>query len=112
MTGKWDGVEKRAANPTIVDPLLKHMDHRFDELNTRINDRFDTLDSRINSAYPDGDPVKHRLDHESRIKLAESFSKLKQSLVEAMVKTGVIGAAGLLLAASWDSFVDFIRRLK
>lgn len=112
MAEKWDGSERRRSDSTIIEPLLNHLDHRFDHLDTLIDNRFDEMDTRIKSAYPDGDPVKHRLEHESRMKFAESWSNLKQSVAEAMVKAGVIGAVGLLLASSWDSFVEFIRRLK
>ena len=102
MADRYEGIDRRK---TPEDhPLINYFDRRLNSLRDEIRED-------LKEAFPDGDLVKHRLNHESSIKSSEAWAKLKMSLVEALIKAGVLAAAGLLLSFFWDSFKEFLRHL-
>ena len=98
-TTKWDGIDRRRTDATINDPILNHIDRRFDE--------FKEL---LKSAFPDGDIDGHRRTHEEYIKIAENRSKLWQAVLESVLKMGVWAGVVTLATILWTNFKDAITR--
>lgn len=107
---------EKVIDKRILDAIEKHeMDnsHTMTDIYSRltqISDQLKDLDGLIRSGFPNGDPVTHRLVHETYIKEAES-----RSLMWRDVKTKIIGGAlwAALVAialASWASLKDNLHR--
>lgn len=94
----WEGPERRKSRAIINDPIKQHFDERFD-----------SLEALIRSGFPGGDIEGHRRAHEEVIKAAEVRAKLWNSAAEAVIKSGVVGAAVLLLGILWQAFKDKIK---
>ena len=94
----WEGPERRRNKATINDPIKDHFDKRFDD-----------LEALIRSGFPDGDIDGHRRAHEQVIKAAESRAKLWNAAAEAVIKSGVVGAALLLVTVLWQAFKDRVK---
>ena len=91
--GKWEGPDRRQTSE--YQEIISHIDKRFDELKT---------------AFPGGDLDGHRRAHEGTIRASETWAKMRMAVVEALLKTGVVGAAVTLAAILWQNFKDSITK--
>lgn len=98
-TGKWEGVERRRSDATVNEPILAHIDKRFDE-----------VVALLRSAFPNGDIDGHRRTHEGEIKTAEKWSKIWQSVLESTLKMGVWAGVVTLATLLWSNFKDALTR--
>jgi hypothetical protein len=65
-----------AMEERIIKAMDDKFDSRFNELDERISAIQDVFTDHVQEAFPDGPLVGHKLDHEGRIKWAETKQKL------------------------------------
>jgi hypothetical protein len=65
-----------AMEERIIKAIDDKFDSRFNELDERISAIQDVFTDHVQEAFPDGPLVGHKLDHEGRIKWAETKHKL------------------------------------
>lgn len=106
---EWTGEERRALTVDRVTAMVElavdeaMAKHKSDMLQ-HMDAKFGQLDGLIKSAFPGGDPVGHRLAHESQIKTAEFWSRIKASLAEKLAFGIVSGGLLFLGLAAWEAF--------
>jgi len=61
--------------------------------------------SLISSAFPNNDPVLHRLTHEAEIQRLKSRSEFWGKLLFELSKYGLIGFVGWLVVSLWRSLL-------
>lgn len=92
---------ERAVSEALEDheaKMVRHMDQNFHRLETMFA-----------SAFPGGDPAGHRMAHETQIKQAVGWEKLKSEVVSKFLTGGLWMAAGWGLLALWNSFLANVR---
>lgn len=98
-----DTVEDRVAaimiKRTVDEAVAKHQS----DMITHIDAKFGQLDTLFKSAFPNGDPVGHRLAHEGQIKSAEFWSRIKISLAEKLAFGVVSGGLLFIGLAAWEA---------
>ena len=94
----WDGAERRRLDATSTEPILSHIDKRFDEMETLIR-----------SGFPDGDIEGHRRAHETVIESAAGRAKLWSTVLEKTISGSVWAAIVLLAMALWEYVKGKIR---
>ena len=98
-TGKWEGVERRRSDATVNEPILAHIDKRFDE-----------LEKMLRSAFPDGDLDGHRRAHQTVIAAAADRATLWKSVREKTISGSIWAGIVLLAAALWEYIKDQVKR--
>jgi hypothetical protein len=76
----------------IIDAIDNKFDSRFNELDERVSAIQDVFTDHIQEAFPDGPLVGHKLDHEGRIKWAET----KQKLGVDVLRYSLLGAVAFV----------------
>lgn len=82
--------------PPELRSELREMEKRIEEKNEALHAE---LKGYIASAYPDGDPVLHRLYHEEMIRWARARRQFFENLALHLAKVGAVGVIGVILIA-------------
>jgi hypothetical protein len=90
-------VERRISK--METSLMLHIDTKFAQLHRLITD-----------AFPDGDPHGHRLYHQSQIKQADGWAKIKGDVLSKFLTGGLWLGAGYLAFAVWQAFKQEIHK--
>jgi hypothetical protein len=100
LTAHTSAMEQR-----IIDAIDHKFDSRFSELDERISAIQDVFTDHVAEAFPDGPLVGHKLDHEGRIKWAETKHKLGVDLLRyAML--GAVGFVFLLIGLGMMEYIE------
>ncbi|CAB4240804.1 hypothetical protein UFOVP228_89 [uncultured Caudovirales phage] len=78
--------------------LTRHMTDETDELAKAIT-------QLMKEAFPDGDPLGHRADHEVRIEKEKEKVAFWKEMRLAAAKWAGLGLLGFLVAAAWTQFL-------
>ena len=111
----FDGAERRALTPDRValmieealeeriskmeSRMLAHMDLKFGQFHKLFTDH-------VEEAFPPGPLLKHRMDHEGRIRAAATREKIRDDLWA----WGIKGAVGLMLFLFAMGALEWIKR--
>lgn len=82
--------------PPELRSELRDMEKRIEQKNEALHAE---LKGYIASAYPDGDPVLHRIYHEETIRWRAARRQFFENLALHLAKVGVIGVIGVVLVA-------------
>lgn len=104
----WDGDERRRTGPMTLRELEDHIDlrirlrlaeHAAEEKNA-LDSRFDELKVLLTSAFPDGDPTKHRQYHDEVMdwmrERRDLMKAIREKTVTALVWALMVGAGTAL----------------
>lgn len=95
------------------DQLLLTMRELSEEHEKRLceylNERLSHLEETIKSAYPEGDPHKHRAIHEAQIKQQEMWDKVKTEFLSKVLTGGLYGLGVFILSLIWD-YITKVRK--
>jgi hypothetical protein len=92
-----------AMEDRIIEAIDKKFDSRFNELDERVSAIHDVFTDHVAEAFPDGPLLGHKIDHEGRIKWAQTKEKIVEDLLIWSVR-GVAGTVAVLLGlgvVSW-----------
>ena len=78
--------------------VVNHMDRKFLELS-----------ATFASAFPSGDPHGHRMAHESQIKQADGWNKLRAEVISKFLTGGLWVAAGWAVVSMWQSLLSNLK---
>lgn len=107
---QWGGEDAQPRH-RVPDHLVAMIDLAVDEAMKKhqremvkhFDQKFAHIDSLIRSAFPGGDPLGHRLSHESQIRAAEFWARVKASLAEKLAFGVVSGGLLFLGLAAWEA---------
>ena len=95
-----------AMEERIIKAIDDKFDSRFNELDERISAIQDVFTDHVQEAFPDGPLVGHKLDHEGRIKWAET----KQKLGVDLLRYSLLGAVGFVFVLLGLGALEYIKR--
>lgn len=114
----WDGIDRRKMPRDGSEPLtkaefekrlslFKHqtaeaINTRFALLEEKIIEKLNDLDKTLKSGFPNGDPVEHRKDHETKIKLDNERANLYKQIREKLITSAVWGMIVMIALAVWE----------
>ena len=115
----WDGIERRTVPRDGDDDVLtkgefekrlaafRHstseaINTRFAILEEKILEKLEALDETLKSGFPHGDPVEHRKDHETKIKLDNERAALYKTIREKVITSAVWGMLAMIGLAVWE----------
>ena len=75
---------------------------RFELLEKRIIEKLEELNKILLSGFPNGDPVEHRKDHETNIKLDNEKNELYKNVREKVITSAVWGMVVMISLALWE----------
>lgn len=121
---EWDGFTERRAvigaqvadgsgdpsRPVTKAELQEALREHRHSTREFIATKFTELEELIRDGFPNGDTRGHREVHEGSIKRAEERSKLWTSVREKLVSGGVMTAAGFIVVALWNHFVNAVQQ--
>jgi hypothetical protein len=99
MTANTAAMEER-----IIEAIDKKFDSRFNELDDRVSAIQDVFTDHVQEAFPDGPLVGHKLDHEGRIKWAETKEKLTVDALRYLM-LGAVAFVFLLLGLGLMEYI-------
>lgn len=115
---QWNGKERRQEPRREHDSLTKQefekrlaifrhstteqINTRFIVLEEKIISKLSEIDKTLKSGFPNGDPVEHRRDHETEIKMKLAKEELFKSVREKVITSGVWGIILLICFAVWE----------
>ncbi len=115
----WSGIDRRARmEDSDLDILTKRefeerlaafrlatadaINSRFELLEKRIIEKLEELNKTLLSGFPNGDPVEHRKDHETSIKLDNDKKELYKNIREKVITSAVWGMVVMIGLAVWE----------
>lgn len=75
---------------------------RFELLEKRIIEKLEELNKTLLSGFPNSDPVEHRKDHETNIKLDNEKNELYKNVREKVITSAVWGMVVMISLALWE----------
>ena len=75
---------------------------RFELLEKRIIEKLEELNKTLLSGFPNDDPVEHRKDHETNIKLDNEKNELYKNVREKVITSAVWGMVVMISLALWE----------
>lgn len=117
MTVDYTGPERRTAALTedkvqlmIASALTTAMQAHEQKLIAHMDSQFASLRQTFASAFPDGDPHGHRAAHESAIREAAAWRRIKAEALSKALTGGIVVALGWLALAAWEAFKHEVRK--
>ena len=115
----WDGIDRRQIQREGDNDILtkgeferrlqafRHstaeaINTRFSLLEEKILEKLEELDKTLKSGFPHGDPIEHRKDHETKIKLDNEKAALYKTIREKVISSAVWGMLVLIGLAIWE----------
>ena len=90
----------------IIKAINDNVDEKVTALSKRVDDMHDVFEDHIQEAFPDGPLVGHKLDHEGRIKWAET----KQKLGVDLLRYSLLGAVGFVFILLGLGALEYVKR--
>lgn len=112
----WDGDERRRTGPMTLRELEDHIDLRIRlrlaehaaEEKSALDSRFDELKVLLISAFPDGDPAKHRQYHDEVMdwmrERRDLMRAIREKTITALVWALMVGVGTALWQALKTKF--------
>lgn len=110
---EWDGVERRRENLVNFADLERHIDARIRAIleekasaETKfLNARFDALETLLKSAFPDGDPLRHKAYHDEVME----FMKERRELWKAIREKTLSGLLWSMMLTGGAAFWHYLK---
>lgn len=95
-----------AMEDRIIAAINHNFDKRLAELDKRIDAVHDIFERHVDEAFPDGPLTGHKMDHEGRMKWAET----KQKLTVDILRYVILGAVGLVFVLLGLGLMEYIKK--
>jgi hypothetical protein len=86
-----------------VEKLEKNLQQHMGEETVKLAEEIATL---MNKAFPGGDPEKHRLEHEARMKVLIAREEFWRKMGFELARWGLIGVLVFFLTSGWKFFLE------
>lgn len=117
MTTDYNGPERRGAALTedkvqlmIAAALTAALQAHEHKIIQHMDGQFAQLRGAFASAFPEGDPHGHRAAHESAIREAAAWRRIKAEALSKALTGGIVVALGWLALAAWEAFKHEVRK--
>jgi hypothetical protein len=90
----------------IIKAINDNIDETVTALSKRVDDMHDVFEDHVQEAFPGGPLVAHKLDHEGRMKWAET----KQKLGVDLIRYSMLGAVGFVFILLGLGALEYIKR--
>lgn len=104
------GISEDRAQLLIARTLETSLAAHEREILHQMDSRFSQLEALFKSAFPDGDPDGHRRAHESEIKSAAGWQKIKTELISRVITAGAWGAIAWLFLVTIEAIKSEFRK--
>ena len=94
----------------IQKAVTTALDEHEKQLKAHMDKQFAQLQSSFDSAFPNGDPHGHRLAHETEIRSASEWDRIKTEALNKVITGGVWALVVFLALAIWDRFKHEVLR--
>jgi hypothetical protein len=101
MTANTAAMEER-----IIKAINDNIDEKVTALSKRVDDMHDVFEDHVQEAFPGGPLVAHKLDHEGRMRWAET----KQKLGVDLIRYSMLGAVGFVFILLGLGALEYIKR--
>ena len=104
------GISEDRAQLLIARAIESALKTHENEILQEMDSRFSQLEALFKSAFPDGDPDGHRRAHESEIKSAAGWQKIKTELISKVITAGAWGAIAWLFLVTIEAIKSEFRK--